>query len=423
MLSLATGRLGYEVRQYKRGLPTVASFDITERCELHCKMCRFWLDGDHDEANELRTEEICSLVDELSGDLGVRRIRLLGGEPFLRPDALAIVRHAKSRGLHVNVVSEGSHVDEDRADEIVTSGLDSIRFSVDGVGARHDFVRGKRGAYELVSGAIRRVQDAKRRHSSKTPEVQVFAVISSLDYDQLLPLYEACRNEFAPARLLFGLVWEATPEEVLGSVWDGKQLADRHHLPIGSSLRLEGERLRIFEEQVARIHGKQETNIAARLLARVVQPLLQRDICPETNSFHVDPFGRVKLCSVYMNYAFGKYPESSVKKIWYSRKHRDFHLDLDENGFLPLCRSICAPVASYYVGAPRQLARNLLLRLVPSPFRTRNRGEAFDERPADLVIDPEPLARGRHPWRQSKELPIEARSGVAAPGQGVGAST
>ena len=402
MIPTMAQRLEYEVRQYKRGLPTVASFDITERCDLHCKMCRFWVDGNHDEASELRTHEICALIDELFADLGVRRIRLLGGEPFLRPDAIELVRHAKARGFHVNVVTEGSQVDDRTAEEIVTSGLDSIRFSVDGIGPRHDLVRGKRGAFEQVSAAIRRVQEAKRVHRSKTPELQVFAVISSPNYDQVLPLFQACRNEFAPARFLFGPVWEATPEEVAASVWNGRQLANRHHLPIGKSLKLEGEKLRVFQEQVERIHGRQETNVAARLLARLARPLVHRSICPETNSFHVDPFGRVKLCSVYMNYAFGKYPESSVREIWYSRTHRDFHIELDENGFLPLCNTVCGPVESYYVGAPRQLARNLLLRWVPSPFRQRIRTQEFSERTPDLVIDPEPLAGGPHPWRKRK---------------------
>lgn len=395
-------RLGYELRQYKRGLPTVASFDITERCDLHCKMCRFWIDGNHDATQELRTDQICSLIDELVDDLGVRRIRLLGGEPFLRPDVLEIVRHAKARGAHVNVVSEGSRVDESVAWDIVRSGLDTLRFSVDGIGHTHDVVRGKPGAFARVSDAILQVQAAKRALGSETPEMQIFAVFSSLNYDQLLPLHHACQNEFAPARLLFGPVWEATPEEVRASVWNGRQLADRHHLPIGKSLRLEGEALRVFREQVAQIHGTQETSRLARLVARFAKPMLHREICPETNSFHVDPFGRVKLCSVYMNYAFGKYPESSVRKIWYSRTHRDFHTDLTETGFLPLCKSVCGQVESYYEGTPRQLARNLILRLVPSPFRDRRRPAEFTETPADLVIDPDPLRAGTHPWRQAK---------------------
>lgn len=399
MIPETVKRLGYEIRQYKRGLPTVASFDITERCGLHCKMCRFWVDGNHDAASELSTAEIRGLIDGLVDDLGVRRIRLLGGEPFLRPDCLEIVRHAKSRGAHVNVVSEGSHVDEARAEEIVRSGLDSIRFSVDGVGSRHDLVRGKRGAYLEVTGAIRRVQEARRRLRSRTPEVQVFAVISSLNYDQLLPLHEACAGELAPARLLFGPVWEATVEEVRASVWKGRPLADRHHLPIGDSLQLGPEEARVFAEQVQAIAGRNETSTMTRLLARLVRPVLRREFCPETNSFHVDPFGRVKFCSVYMNYAFGKFPESSVKEIWYSRNHRDFHRDLATHGFLPLCRTVCGSVDRYYVGTPRQLLRNVLLRLVPSPLRaTTGRTQEFRTAPPDVVLDREPLAHGTHPW-------------------------
>ncbi|MCB9462947.1 MAG: radical SAM protein [Candidatus Eisenbacteria bacterium] len=365
-MSSTLDRLWYEVRQYRRGLPTVASFDITERCQYHCKMCRFWIDGDHDESRELKTDQICSLIDELVDDLGVRRIRLLGGEPFLRPDVMDIVRHAKSRGIHVNVVSEGSLIDETVAEEIVESGLDSIRFSVDGLGQTHDIVRGKPGAFAQVARAIRSVQDAKVRLGSKTPEVQVFAVVSSLNYDQILPLYEACRSETqpgsesaaesgvesaaesetqsgrkpgaqsdrSPIRFLFGPVWEATADEVVSSVWRGKQLADRHHLPIGKSLQLNAAQHEELERQAECIRASQDTSRLTRVLVgligrlgRLASPILNREHCPETNAFHVDPFGRIKLCSVYMNYAYGTYPESSVRKIWFSRMHRDFHRD------------------------------------------------------------------------------------------------
>ncbi|MEZ4648828.1 MAG: radical SAM protein [Candidatus Eisenbacteria bacterium] len=283
-------RLWYEVRQYRRGLPTVASFDITERCLYHCKMCRFWIDGDHDESRELKADQICALIDELAEDLGVRRIRLLGGEPFLRPDVMDIVRHAKSRGIHVNVVSEGSLVDEAMAEEIVASGLDSIRFSVDGLGVTHDIVRGKPGAFADVARAIRSVQDAKMRLRSTTPEVQIFAVVSSLNFDQILPLYEACRSESAPIRFLFGPVWEATADEVVSSVWRGKQLADRHHLPIGKSLQLErGPACRAGTS--GGVHpGLQDTSRLTRVpvglvgrLAVFASPFLSREHCPETN--------------------------------------------------------------------------------------------------------------------------------------------
>ena len=334
-MSSTLDRLWYEVRQYRRGLPTVASFDITERCQYHCKMCRFWIDGDHDESRELKTDQICSLIDELVDDLGVRRIRLLGGEPFLRPDVMDIVRHAKSRGIHVNVVSEGSLIDETVAAEIVESGLDSIRFSVDGLGQTHDIVRGKPGAFAQVARAIRSVQDAKVRLGSKTPEVQVFAVVSSLNYDQILPLYEACRSETqpgsesaaesgvesaaesetqsgrkpgaqsepSPIRFLFGPVWEATADEVVSSVWRGKQLADRHHLPIGKSLQLNAAQHEELERQAECIRASQDTSRLTRVLVgligrlgRLASPILNREHCPETNAFHVDPFGRIKLC-------------------------------------------------------------------------------------------------------------------------------
>jgi MoaA/NifB/PqqE/SkfB family radical SAM enzyme len=143
--------IGSEIRQYMRGLPTVASLGITERCKFHCKMCRFWLNVDHEPERELGTRDFINMIDELIDDLGVRRFRLMGGEPFMRSDAIDLIRHGKARGAKFSAVSDGSCIDAELGEEIVRSGLDSIRFSIDGIGKAHDRVRGVNGAYDTVS--------------------------------------------------------------------------------------------------------------------------------------------------------------------------------------------------------------------------------------------------------------------------------
>jgi MoaA/NifB/PqqE/SkfB family radical SAM enzyme len=203
-------RLRYEVVQYKKGLPSVAAFGITERCSLHCKMCRFWVDGNHDAENELKTDQICTMIDELIDDLGVRRIRLVGGEPFLREDTVEIIRHAKNRGIHVNVVTDGFEISEELADQIVASGLDTLRFSLDGVGDIHDKVRGKVGCYRRTADSIRYIQEAKKRRGVSCPEVQIFSVITMINYDQVLPLWNESKTTFAPSRYLFGAVVDSS---------------------------------------------------------------------------------------------------------------------------------------------------------------------------------------------------------------------
>ncbi len=370
-MSALLGRLRYEIVQYKKGLPSVAAFGLTERCSLHCKMCRFWVDGNHDAEHELKTDQICDMIDELIDDLGVRRIRLVGGEPFIRGDTIQIIRYAKARGIHVNVVTDGYEINEKLADRIVESGTDTLRFSLDGLGEIHDRVRGKTGCYRRTADSIRYIQEAKKRRGVLHPEVQIFSVITNMNYDQVLPIWNESKTAFAPSRYLFAAVVEVTPEMVEESIWDGRQLLDNHYIPIGISLQLSDEQRAVFDSHVRQIAGTQESEVPRQFLNLLIRLFFNTTKCPESHSIHIDPAGHVTFCSFYTNYSYGKYPETPVKHIWFSRKHAAFMRKINTGGSLSACNEICGRTTRYYVGNPRQLARNLLLRIIHTPLNSR----------------------------------------------------
>src|SRR6478735_2820847 len=74
--------------------PLSALFELTGRCNLDCSHC--YLDIAHP-PEELSTAEAIAVVDQLA-DVGTMFLMLTGGELFLRPDALVIAAHARSRG-------------------------------------------------------------------------------------------------------------------------------------------------------------------------------------------------------------------------------------------------------------------------------------------------------------------------------------
>jgi hypothetical protein len=85
---------------------------------------------------------------------------------------------------------------------------------------------------------------------------------------------------------------------------------------------------------------------------------------------HFDRVGCALFCSIYTNYSYGKYPENPVKDIWFSRTHAEFMKKTNTGGSLGVCNEICGQTARYFVGNPRQLARNLLLRITRSPLKS-----------------------------------------------------
>lgn len=85
--------------------PTHVDFNVTNGCNLACTHC-------HSSSGaklpaELSTAEITGVLDELHA-LGVMRIAIAGGEPFIRRDILDILEHAcRLPGWRVAVITNG----------------------------------------------------------------------------------------------------------------------------------------------------------------------------------------------------------------------------------------------------------------------------------------------------------------------------
>jgi radical SAM protein with 4Fe4S-binding SPASM domain len=76
-------------RVARDGYPTVASIEVTARCNARCGYC-YMQDCSF---KELSTEQLCEALDKFSKN-GIFHLHITGGEPFLRPDILDILSFA-----------------------------------------------------------------------------------------------------------------------------------------------------------------------------------------------------------------------------------------------------------------------------------------------------------------------------------------
>ena len=105
---------------------------VTDRCNFRCRYCMpaegmRWLDR-----GELLTfEEIATLVEAFVG-LGVRDVRLTGGEPLARRDFPALVAMLREiDGIHDLSVTTNGYLLERDADALVAAGIDRVNVSID----------------------------------------------------------------------------------------------------------------------------------------------------------------------------------------------------------------------------------------------------------------------------------------------------
>ncbi len=141
--------IGYAIlkcRLLKKNIPLAVGWSLTNRCNYRCKYC--WIPNV--KSNELTTEQIFSIIGELSG-LGTKVIQFTGGEPLLRDDIGKIISYTKKKGISSSLNSNGSLVPS-KIKEI--KGLDLLKLSLDGPEKIQDKVRQK-GSYKDVMNAIR----------------------------------------------------------------------------------------------------------------------------------------------------------------------------------------------------------------------------------------------------------------------------
>ena len=130
-------------------------WELTLRCCFRCAYCGSR--AGEARASELTTAECLDVAAQLS-ELGCRRVNLLGGEVFLRPDWREIAAALTERGMKVCVITSGFTLTPAILEDLAALNIESVAVSLDGPERVHDAGRQK-GSYARALKAIRALTD------------------------------------------------------------------------------------------------------------------------------------------------------------------------------------------------------------------------------------------------------------------------
>lgn len=168
---------------------------IIDKCDLRCTYCmpedqRFL------QREELMTrEEIATITRLFVQRYGITKVRLTGGEPLVRPDAVGIIRDLSglgvSLGLTTNALSLHKHLDA-----LIEAGLRSINISLDTFDAERFKQIARRDGFGTVWANIRSAM-------SRGIRVKVnMVVMRGVNDDEILRFMELTREHPVHVRFI-----------------------------------------------------------------------------------------------------------------------------------------------------------------------------------------------------------------------------
>ena len=132
--------------QFSQDKKPIVVWNCTRRCNLACVHC-YSQSANKNYDNELSTDQGMALLDDLA-QFGAPVVLFSGGEPILRDDLLILIERATALGMRAVISTNGTLIDQAKADRFAELGLSYVGISIDGMRKTNDKFRGRNGAFD-----------------------------------------------------------------------------------------------------------------------------------------------------------------------------------------------------------------------------------------------------------------------------------
>jgi len=138
-------------------VPAYVVWELTLKCDHACHHCGSR--AARARPGELGTEQALAIVKQLA-ELGTRELVLTGGEAYLHPGFLDVVRAAAEQGITPIMTTGGAGITRELALAMKEAGMARVSVSIDGLEASHDRIRAKRGSFAAATAALDYLKEA-----------------------------------------------------------------------------------------------------------------------------------------------------------------------------------------------------------------------------------------------------------------------
>ena len=171
-------------------LPILGEIAVTYRCNNRCRFCYAGCDGacGRLDSPDIEPERIERIIDIFKEEAQIPFFSFTGGEPLMRNDLERLMMYACSKGLRINLVTNGTLATPERAKALYDAGLRTAQISLESPDeAIHDALCGRPGSWKQTIAGINALRDAGIL-------VQTNTTSTTMNLDTLPDLPKLCKD-------------------------------------------------------------------------------------------------------------------------------------------------------------------------------------------------------------------------------------
>ena len=250
---------------------------LTNRCNVNCLYCHH--DGMVKSKDEMTADELYTIC-KVAKNLGIKKIRLSGGEPLLKKDIVEAVEKIASLGFKDVSMTTNGILLEKYAQDLKDAGLDRVNVSLDTL---------NRETFEFITKKDY-LEDAKRG-IIKAVEVGLYTVkinmviMKDINQNEIDDMFEFCKEHGIVLQLI---------ELIESESCDDDKFSEDYHYNLDD---IESELADIADEVHERkfMQGRRKYYIDGGEI-EVVKPVDNAKFCAKCSRLRITPDGKIKPC-------------------------------------------------------------------------------------------------------------------------------
>ena len=250
---------------------------LTNRCNVNCLYCHH--DGMVKSKDEMTADELYTIC-KIAKKIGVRKIRLSGGEPLLKKDIVEIVERIASLDFKDISMTTNGILLEKYAQDLKDAGLDRVNVSLDTLNREtFEFITKKDYLEDAKNGILKAVE------VGLYPVKINMVIMKGINQDEIDDMFEFCKEHDIVLQLI---------ELIESENCDDDKFSVDYHYNLDD---VEKELADIADDVRERefMQGRKKYYIDGGEI-EVVKPVDNAKFCAKCSRLRITPDGKIKPC-------------------------------------------------------------------------------------------------------------------------------